>query len=84
MANTTHTVRSLAEHLGVSARTVLAWIATGELRATNVARSPAARRPSWRITAQAVAEFEATRTAAAPAPPRARRRKRPVDVVRFY
>ncbi|HJZ56251.1 MAG TPA: helix-turn-helix domain-containing protein [Gemmataceae bacterium] len=79
-----YTVAHIAERYGVSSHTVLAWIDTGELQAVNVARSPRARRPTWRVTAEALAAFEALRSGG-PVPPRAsRRRRQPDGVIEFY
>jgi excisionase family DNA binding protein len=78
-------VRQVAERYGVSVHTVLAWITkTGELRAVNVGRSPAGKKPRWRVTEQALAAFEARRTPT-PTAPRARRQRRATrDIVAFY
>jgi hypothetical protein len=77
------TVRQVADRYAASERVVLSWIAAGELRAINVARHAGAKRPSWRITAEALQAFELSRTPAA-APSRAPRRKRPAEVIEFY
>ena len=79
----TYTVRRVAdERYGVSAHTVLAWIASGELRAVNVARSANGGKPRWRITEEALSAFEASRT---PGPPAVRtRRRKKIDVESFY
>jgi excisionase family DNA binding protein len=79
----TFSVRDLCERYGVSEHTVLGWIASGELRAVNVGRRPAGKKPRWRISQQALQAFELARTSTPP-PPRARRRKRPGDVIEFY
>jgi hypothetical protein len=76
-------VRDISEHHAVSQHTVLEWIKRGELRAINVARRPGAKRQSWRITAEALAAFEAARTSTPP-PPRGRKKKQPPDVIKFY
>jgi len=81
--SSTLSVRDLCERYGVSAHTVLSWIRSGELRAVNVGRRPGARKPRWRISAQALEAFEQLRTPAPPTP-RARRKKRPADVIEFY
>jgi excisionase family DNA binding protein len=80
--SSTHSVREVAERYGVTAHTVLAWIQGGELRALNVGRSVAGKKPRWRITEQALQHFERLRLSSpAPAP---ERRKRREDVLRFY
>ncbi len=78
------TPAEVAALLNVSLNTVLAWIGDGHLRATNVARSARSKRPTWRISAAAIAEFEASRTSAR-APGRAPRRSRTPDhTIRFF
>jgi excisionase family DNA binding protein len=81
--SSTLSVRDLTERYGVSEHTVLAWIASGELRAVNVGRRPSAKKPRWRITQEALAAFEMARTPTPP-PPKTRRRNRPADVIEFY
>jgi transposase len=78
----TLSVRDLCERYGVSEHTVLIWIRLGDLRAIDVSRQRGGR-PKWRVTAEALQEFELARTPTPP-PPRARRRKRPADVIKFY
>ncbi len=79
----TLSVRAVCERYGVSEHTVLGWIRSGELRAINVGRRLGAKKPRWRITAEALDAFEVLRTPTAPSP-RARRRKRSADVIEFY
>jgi excisionase family DNA binding protein len=76
-------VRDICERYGVTEHTVLGWIRSGELRAVNVGRSPGARKPRWRISQQALTDFEAARTTAPP-PPRTRRRQQAAEVIEFY
>lgn len=80
-----YTVAAVANRYGVSAHTVLAWIDRGELQAVNVARSARGKRPSWRITAAALEEFERRRIAApvTETEPRPRNRRRQ-DVPEYY
>ena len=77
------TVQQIAdERYGVSPHTVLAWIARGELRAVNVARSANGAKPRWRISEEALKAFEASRT---PGPPAVRtRRRKQVAAETFY
>lgn len=84
MAEKVYTVADVAGRLGVTAATVLAWIAAGELQAFNVGRKPRAKKPRWRVSAEALAAFESARSATPTAPPARRRRRRPDDVVPFY
>jgi len=76
-------VKDICERFAVGEYTVLGWIKRGELRAINVGRSPAAKKPRWRITQEALDAFELSRTATAP-PPKTHRRKRQADVYEFY
>ena len=78
-----YTVRDLQRRYGVTVHTVLGWIRSGELRAVNVGRRPRAKKPRWRISQQSLEAFELARTPTPP-PPRARRKKRPADVIEFY
>jgi len=64
----------VAHRLSVGVHTVLAWIASGELRALNTARK-ATGRPRWKITSEALVSFEAKRTVG-PVPRATRRRRR--------
>jgi hypothetical protein len=75
-------VAEVAARYGVTEHTVLGWVAAGDLRALDVRRA-GARRPRWRVTPEALAEFEARRSPAAAVAPR-RRRQRPADVIEFY
>jgi excisionase family DNA binding protein len=78
------TVADVARRYRVGEHTILRWINSGQLLAVNVGRSPGARKPRWRISEQALADFEAARRTTAPPPPRTRRRQRPADVIEFY
>lgn len=81
--STALTPNQLAARYGVGVHKVLGWIRRGELRALNVA-SELSKRPQWRISADALAEFENRR--ASQATPRAKRRSKPDDtkVIEFY
>jgi excisionase family DNA binding protein len=78
-----YTVENLTNRYGVTVHTVLKWIHTGELKAVNFGRTLAGKKPRWRITEQALAEFEAKRTPT-PAVPRTKRRQRATEVIEFY
>lgn len=57
----TFSVRDLQKRYACSEHKILEWINSGELRAINcVVR--VGKKPRWRITAEAVAEFEEART----------------------
>src|SRR5438876_11015379 len=78
----TFSVKDLTARYRVSQHTILAWIRSGELRAFSVGRRLGTRKPRWRITAEALAEFELLRTAAPPHSQK-RRQKRPENVIQF-
>jgi len=72
----------LAKRLGVSPEKILAWIASGELPAVNVALRLGGR-PRWRIDPADVADFERRRSAQ-PVPRRSRKRPIAAGVVTAY
>jgi excisionase family DNA binding protein len=78
----TFTIKQVAEHFGVSPHTVLAWIRSGELLAINVGRSPNKLKPRWRVSSEALADWEFSRSAT-PAMPRVSRRKRTAEIIDF-
>ncbi len=63
----TYSVDQVAKRYRISPNKVLDWIATGQLRAVNVAANPQGARPRWRVTTEAIAAFEALRSSP-PAP----------------
>ena len=83
MPRATFSIPDVCERYAVSERTVLGWIHSGQLRAINVGRTAGARKPRWRVSAQALEDFETSRTAMPPAPRQRRRRQRD-DVIEFY
>ncbi|RIK74725.1 MAG: hypothetical protein DCC68_22510 [Planctomycetota bacterium] len=76
-------VPEYADECGVSQHTVLDWIRTGELAAFNVARKPGGR-PSWRISREAIEQFEAARAATPRLPATRTRRRKSPDVIEFF
>lgn len=56
------TAPQVAEQFGVDTKKVSAWIRSGELAAVNVAKDPNGIKPRWRISEQAIREFEEKRT----------------------
>ena len=67
-----------AKRLGVDPSKVLTWIKQGELRAFNAATNLNGQ-PRFRIPLDAICEFEARRSATAPAEPVRRKRKKQDD-----
>lgn len=67
----------IAKRYGVNVRKVLDWIRDESLHAIDVSYHPGVGKPRWRITPEALAEFEASRSnrttpEAAPMQPRRR------------
>ena len=79
----TYTVRDLVQRFNVTEQTVLCWINSGELPAINVGKAPGKKKPRWRITEKALAEWELLRSTAPPLP-RKRRKKKDPSVIEFY
>ena len=79
----THSVKQVSERFGVSMRTVLLWIKSGELKAVNCSRNMASKKPRYRICDSELQEFELLRSTYV-APTRRRKRKQPSDVIQFY
>jgi transposase len=78
---TTFTVKQLCDRYCVGESTVLGWIARGDLAALNCGRAPGKKKPRWRVTPEALAAFELSRTASAP--PQRPRRKQLAGVTEF-
>lgn len=70
----TFTVREVCQRYGVTDQTVLGWINGGVLVAINVA-GVGTRQPKWRITADALEEFERKRSSSSKQPPKHQARK---------
>lgn len=84
MATRYLTPPAVADLLGVDHGKILTFIASGELKAHNLAASRAGR-PRWRISLEAVEEFLASRTAVPPPAPAKRRKRQPdAAVTEFY
>ncbi|MDP1797623.1 MAG: hypothetical protein Q8K78_09085 [Planctomycetaceae bacterium] len=83
---TYHPPAHYAEVWDVDADAVRLWCATGELKAVNVAKRANAKKPRWRISETAAAEFmeRRTRGQAAPATPRRAARKSSAATIKFY
>ena len=78
------TPRQIASRYGISVHKILHWIATGELRAINVA-TEIGRRPRWVVPSEALTDFERRRAAQPRPPPRRRKRRGKLpDVIEFF
>jgi hypothetical protein len=72
-----------ARRIRVKADTVRFWCDSGELRAVDVAAKQSTRR-RWKISPDAIVEFENGRGAQQPIPARRRRRKTPDNVTQYF
>lgn len=73
-----------ATRLAVDPDAVSALIATGQLPAVNVARSRTAKRPTWRIRPEDLAEFELRRMTSKPHTPTRRQTRRPTTKKTYF
>ena len=74
-------VKDLCDRFAVGEHTVLGWIRRGELVAIDVSRNQGGR-PKWRVTEEALENFELLRTHQPPAP--RRRRRKPATNIKQY
>ncbi len=72
-----YSVAQVAERYVVNATKVGAWIKAGELKAINVALDARGERARWRITPEALSEFEAARAAVPTTAPVAKPSRKP-------
>lgn len=79
---TTHSIPDVAESLGVSQRTVEAWIASGELVAVCVSRDRNSRKPRLRVRECDLQAFLVGREVGADAKPK-RVRRRQQEIPRY-
>ena len=81
----TYSIRDLVTIYSVTKQTALKWIHSGDLKAINCGTELGKKKPRWRGTEKALADFENLR-AAQTSPPTTRRRKRKpsTDVVEFF
>lgn len=66
-----------AEEINIRVQSILAWIASGELAASDVSTKPGGKRPTWRIARADLELFLASRRAVQTKP--ASRPRQPVD-----
>jgi hypothetical protein len=71
------TTADVAKHFIVNIDKILGFINSGELEAINIAKDANGKNPRWRITPEALADFERRRSSAPPAKPS--RRKQPAS-----
>ena len=80
----TYEVKDLMARFNVTQTTILCWISSGELKAINVGRKPGLKKPRWRITEQALEDFELSRQTISPQSKRKRSRKQDAETIEFY
>lgn len=75
---------TLAKQRKMRVQTVLAWISSGELEAVDH-RSPSSSRPRWRISTEALADFDRRRSSHNSVQPKVtpRRRRKPTGVRQY-
>jgi hypothetical protein len=83
MLNTTYSPADIAKSRGCKTDKILALIKSGKLIAINWATSDKAKKPRWRITAEALEAFERSRSTM-PASPPVVRRTRSLPTVKEY
>jgi hypothetical protein len=83
MIDTAMTPPAVARKLGVKPQKVLTFIATGELKAINLAERRGGR-PRWKVLPEALEQFLQSRSSSPPAPEPVRRRRREVGKKRYY
>ena len=70
----TFAVKDVASRYGVTIRTVMNWVRSGELRAMNMGRTITSKKPRWRIREADLKAFEILRISVTPAPKNRRRK----------
>lgn len=80
MLSKAHTVQEIAERWGCGEDKVLSLIGKLDLIAFNIAVNRSAKRPTWRITPEALADFERRRSTQ-PAPKQEPRRRHQTNEV---
>lgn len=80
----TLTPPELARRWRVKPERVIGWIRSGELRAFDVSSKPGVGKPRFRISLDAILEFENRRSAAQDRPVTRRRRRQPDNVIQYF
>lgn len=76
-----YTPPSAARLLAVNVHKILAWIASGEIRASNLGNGS---RPRWRIMPDDLQAFLDRRAAQPTTPAPRRRRKKPENITEYF
>lgn len=71
-------VRDIEQLLGVTEKTVLGWLNSGELKGANCGVTPGKKKPRWRVSQESLDAFLALRTPT-PAVPATRRQTRKTE-----
>lgn len=82
----THSLKDISKRWSCKTEKVSYFIESGQLIAINVASNPKGRKPRWRITQEALDNFERMRsTVPAPKPiPRQRRRANETMIPKYF
>ncbi len=84
MLSVTHSPAEIAIRWGCKVDKVLTLIGSGELVAINVATNRNGGKPRWRISPEALDDFERGRTTQPKLKPVTRRRKTKTEVIKFF
>lgn len=77
------TVAEVAERLGINTSKVGKFISDGSLRAIDVSYTPGKGKPRWRISIEALADFEAARSNTPAPAPKTRRKTIPRSPIEY-
>jgi len=78
------TLSQIAASRQVKQQFLSAEIRAGRLRAVDVSSNPGSGRPRWRISPEALAAWEASRTCSPPEPRTRRRRRKDPALVEYF
>lgn len=84
MLSATHSPAEFAARHGCKVDKVLGWIDSKELAAINTAANPHGAKPRWRITEEAIADFERRRSTVVAAPSLSRKKRQDAEVIQFF
>lgn len=73
-----------SQEIDIRVQSILAWIASGELAASDVSTKRGAKRPTWRIARSDLELFLASRRAVQAPPPLKRQRQREPAEVQYF
>lgn len=84
MLSVTYSPKEIAAKAGCKVDKVLAWINSRELIAINYGSSQTGGKPRWRVTAEALEDFERARTTQPAAKPVPRRKRTDTPIKSYF